>query len=254
MKHPSRLFFCVQRINEDTPIEEKPKLFSVKPFSLSEERASFCSGVIHQTTPFLWEVESPSTFRDAHYLTDEPSAKMTGKTVRTFIRWRLRSYLRTNAVEVTVRKSPFDRACWLFKQEKPCWAEPGPQATQLRTKLMRAIHELNHFHPALAATVKEFFKEDTEYTLRVIEAAVRGLESFEHDPTTDPATYTTAITPEAKVAEPTPEAIMSKIMEGSIDAIGVAEPESEVIEKRLAEDCEKAGTLQVQGHSEMSGT
>lgn len=276
MKHPNRLYFCVKEFAR----------FGTTPFPLSEEKASSCSGVIHKMTPFLWEVESPSTFRDSHWLTDSPSDKVTGKTMRTFLRWRLRRYLKDEKIDVMVRKSPFDASTWLFKQEKPCWADPGPAAENLRTRLMRSMHELNHFHPTLAATVMEYFtRVEDPYTPGLLGAAFKGVEKYEYDRSIygDPVSENKAETvvggagmlkaaidlvneviqrPVIKLVtvlpdetEPSPELIEKRLAEdcGQVkDA--VAEPEPELIEQRLAEDCEKAGTLQVQGHEEMSGT
>lgn len=253
MKHPNRLYFCVKDFAR----------FGTTPFPLSEERASSCSGVIHKMTTFLWEVESPSTFRDSHWLTDSPSDKVTGKTMRTFLRWRLRRYLKDEKAEVMVRKSPFDASTWLFKQEKPCWADPGPAADQLRTRLMRAMHELNHYHPTLAATVTEYFKKvEDPYTPALLESAFKGEERYGYDRSIygDPApenkaeTVVKLVTALSDETEPSPAAIEQKLAEDcDLNKDAVAEPEPEEVAKRLAEDCEKAGTLQVQGHSEMSG-
>lgn len=260
MKHPNRLYFCVRKFAK----------FGTTPFPLSEEKESSCSGVIHKMTPFLWEVESPSTFRDSYWLTDCPSDKMTGKTMRTFLRWRLRRYLRDEKLEVMVRKSPFDASTWLFHQEKPCWADPGPAADKLRTRLMRAMHELNHYHPALAATVTEHFKkEEDPYTPSLLDAAFNGEEKYEYDRSiygNEPVTVTeneaetvmggvgmvkaavnimSEILNRPKIRlvtvlpdEPTPGVIEKRLAaDCGQDEIAVAEPEPELIEKRLAEDC-----------------
>ena len=260
MKHPNRLYFCVAEYAK----------FSVSPFPLSEEKASDCSGILHKMTPFLWEVEGPSTYRDAHWLVETPSSKATGKTMRTFLRWRLRRYLKDEKAEVMVRKSPFDNCAWLFTRENPCYAEGGEQANVLRTKLMRAVHELHHFHPALAATVLEYWgkrsdivKDDT-YTIEIVKAAIGGAETFTPDPVCLPATYTDQ--PDAKVpsAAQTPEDVInsfaseskiiamiaSKVNAGNIDNVlptgpsdgetvtilpdvGAAEPTPEMILEKL---------------------
>ena len=175
MNHPTRLYFCVKDMAK----------FSVRPFTPTEEAEASCAGVVHKTGAKLWEVESAQTWRDAQWLYEKPSAqsKPWAKTMRTFLRWRLRRYLKDETVELNVRKNPFEGVLWFFHVE-PTFGLPDPKAVEYRGRLMRTVKELSIHNPsALKEIVAHHTKPPADaYILGLIINAVRGETTYKDDP------------------------------------------------------------------------
>ena len=182
MNHPTRLFFCVKDMAK----------FSIKPFSPTEESEASCSGVVHKMGSQLWEVESAQTWRDAQWLYEKPSAqsKPWAKTMRTFLRWRLRRYLKDETVELNVRKNPFEGVLWFFHAE-PVFGYPEPKALEYRERLMRTLKELSIHNPSALKSTMDFFKRPPtdEYILGLIEAALKGETVYKDDPALMASSY-----------------------------------------------------------------
>jgi len=190
MRHPSRLFFCVGKhiVDPEKPAEGDnvrsfPK-FSVETFLPSEISGCEAMGHMREIKPRkLWEIQSPSTFRDAFWLSDEPEAKLKGNTSQLYLRWRLGRYLKCPGVELRVQSSPFDVCTAFFRRLNPWWGEPGPAAEDLRAKLMAAIHQLHQVNPVLVETITEHFRRKGDgYTPGLIVAAIQGENEHIHDP------------------------------------------------------------------------
>lgn len=204
MFRPHRLYFCSKRFDrlneqdlrrlgksytpkqQDLEADHTAVVFSMSPFNPSEQEDSEASGVVVRKTDHLWEVEVPSTFKSAYHLIEGAQEKAKDRSLRTWVRNRLRRYLKMPSMDLTIQTSALDNIVWLMKQESPCWAEPGPKAEQIRVKLMAALHELRHANPTLATNVAEYFQKDGEYSAEFVEAAFRGEKTYTHDKWCDP--------------------------------------------------------------------
>jgi len=249
MRHPSRLFFCVGRhvVDPDKPAEGEnlrnfPK-FSVEAFLPSQIEGCEAHGHMREVKPEkLWEVQSPSTFRDAWWLSDDPEAKLKGNTSLLYLRWRLSRYLKTPFVELRAQSSPFDVCTAFFRRQNPCWAEAGPTADDLRTKLMASIHQLHQANPALARSIVEHFNRRSDsYTPGLVVAAIQGERKYGHDPLIESLLNEEEISGFSDGivhSDPTPREVEEAISEDPVDA-SPDEPTAEEIMAALPGDSEE---------------
>ena len=134
-----------------------------------------CVGALTKKSDKVWEVLPEQDIKYAMWIDDDPNGAMRLNN-RTLVEWRLRKFIKDEAVSVVIGGHPFQN---LFRHYQ--FNLPLKSGEELRKGFMKAIRDMVEKKQDSAVQSMVFYFKDRPYLKGMVEAAVSGADSYHHD-------------------------------------------------------------------------